>query len=352
MARARRAVTDQLLVAQLDLLRVEAGVRADTLQMLDQMQKELAATLASGNVTDLNKARLASLLSQARAKIAQYYGQISEAMGDALSNVGDVSAAHAAEVLTVHFGGGIEATLPTDAFLRALAGNTLIQGAPSADWWARQATDTAFRVANAVRQGVAQGETMANIVARVTGKRGYPGVMDVSRTNARSLVHTSIMEVAGEARRETYRKNDDVVRGIRQVSTLDSNTTEICIAYDGQEWDLDGEPMGDTELDYDGGVPRHWGCRSVEVPVTVSFKELGLDIPEPGQGERASADGPVPADTTFDEFLTRMGEDFQNETLGEGRAELWRDDKITLPQLLNLSGNPLTLDELREKYDS
>jgi hypothetical protein len=36
--------------------------------------------------------------------------------------------------------------------------------------------------------------------------------------------------------------------------------------------------------------------------------------------------------------------------LGKGRAQLWRDGKITLQDLLNAQGVPLTLRELREKY--
>jgi hypothetical protein len=37
--------------------------------------------------------------------------------------------------------------------------------------------------------------------------------------------------------------------------------------------------------------------------------------------------------------------------LGKGRAELWRDGKITLQQLLDQRGNPLTLQQLRQRYD-
>ena len=62
------------------------------------------------------------------------------------------------------------------------------------------------------------------------------------------------------------------------------------------------------------------------MPITKTFRELGIDIPEPGGGERASADGPVKASITFEEFLERMGTAFQDETLGPGRAQLWREN--------------------------
>jgi hypothetical protein len=67
------------------------------------------------------------------------------------------------------------------------------------------------------------------------------------------------MEVANESRMATFKKNDDIIEGVRQVSTLDSNTTDICMAYDGAEFDLEGEPINGTDLPYEGGVPAALG---------------------------------------------------------------------------------------------
>ena len=39
-----------------------------------------------------------------------------------------------------------------------------------------------------------------------------------------------------------------------------------------------------------------------------------------------------------------------DEQLGAGRAQLWREGKITLKDLLDGKGRELTLDELRDKY--
>lgn len=344
------SLSDQLVAAQLDLLRVEASERAKALKILEVMRRDLVAQLTADDLTTFSKARLKSLLAQVTESIQTYYAQIEARMDTALDTVGSFASQHAADSLHQYLLASVDVTVPTDTFLARLAGNTIIMGASSADWWQRQGEDVAFRFANVVRQGLVAGETTENIVARVVGARGYDGIMDVAKNNARSLVHTSIMEVANAARNETYQQNADVVDGTRQVSTLDSHTTEICMAYDGAEFTLDGEPMEGTDLPYDGGVPRHWGCRSVEIPITKSFKELGLDVPEPPAGQRASADGPVADNTSFDDFLTRMGPEFQDEALGPGRAELWRQDKITLPQLLDMRGNPLTLDELKAKY--
>lgn len=344
-------IQTSLLHHQVDLLRLEAGERKKAFRILDNMMNDVLGRLTDKDITKFSKSRLTSLLSQTTQTIERYYGKVRDLADETLLGVAEVQAAHVASELESTFAGiDLSASLPSEAVLSRVAGDSLIMGAPSEEWWARQARDVAFRFASTVRQGIAAGDTTEQVASRVAGRSGYPGIMDVTRANARSLVHTSIMEVANEARMASYQANDDVVDGVHQVSTLDSNTTDTCMAYDGAEFDLDGEPINGTDLPYEGGCPRHWGCRSIEVPITKTFKELGINAPEPKGDTRASEDGQVPADWTFSDFLDTMSEDQQNEMLGEGRAELWRNGDITLPQLMDQKGNPLTLAELKDKY--
>jgi hypothetical protein len=199
---------------------------------------------------------------------------------------------------------------------------------------------------------LAFGETNQQIIKRIVGSPSVPGIMDTARANAASLVQTSVQTVANDARLATFKENSDLIKGVKQISTLDSHTSLICIAYSGGEWDLDGNPINGTTLPFNGGPPRHFNCRSVLVPITKTFRELGIPIDEPQPTTRASTDGPVSAKTTFDDFLKRKGQAFQDEVLGKGRADLWRTGKMTLSQLVNGEGNPLTLEELRSKYGS
>lgn len=354
MAGVDSQLVDELLSGQLDLLRFEAGTRVRILTILTRLQRELTTKLAQQDLTTFNKERTQTLLKSANDLIDRYYTIASGELDASLRAVAETASTHAAQSMQAAAIIDIGAAgLPTETFLARVAMNTLIFGAKTEEWWSRQQQDTSFRFANAVRQGMVQGETNEQIVARITGspRLGKPGIMDVSRSNARSLVHSSIQAVANEARLETFRKNSDVVTGVRQLSTLDSHTTEICIAYSGQEWDLITEkPLPGSKLPFNGGPPRHWGCRSILVPITKTFKSLGLDVKEPKPGERASTAGPVGARTSFAQFLERKGKEFQDEVLGPGRAELWRKGKITLTQLLDLRGNPLTLAQLQRKY--
>jgi hypothetical protein len=71
----------------------------------------------------------------------------------------------------------------------------------------------------------------------------------------------------------------------------------------------------------------------------------------PQGGKRASSDGPVNANLTFSGWLERQPKAKQEEVLGKGRTELFRAGKITLMDLTSGAGRPLTLDQLRKKYD-
>lgn len=97
------------------------------------------------------------------------------------------------------------------------------------------------------------------------------------------------------------------------------------------------------------GIVTH-NCRSVIVPETLTFEEMGVDLPEPTLGERASDLSPVSADTSFDDYLKRVPADQVDDMLGVGRAELWRQGKITTKDLLDQNGRPLTLAELKERH--
>jgi hypothetical protein len=64
-------------------------------------------------------------------------------------------------------------------------------------------------------------------------------------------------------------------------------------------------------------------------------------------GERASDLGPIDRKTTMDQFLKMHDTDWQDKMLGKGKAQLWREGKITLSQLVSGSGRELTLKELK-----
>tara|TARA_R110000765_G_scaffold56602_2_gene111504 strand:- start:4141 stop:4362 length:222 start_codon:yes stop_codon:yes gene_type:complete len=59
-------------------------------------------------------------------------------------------------------------------------------------------------------------------------------------------------------------------------------------------------------------------------------------------------DDPI-AGQTFGGLLDSMTEEQQKEMLGPGKFELWRKGDISMSDLIDQSGRPLTLAQLRER---
>ena len=239
--------------------------------------------------------------------------------------------------------------LPAD-MTNSLANGLLVEGAVMSTWWTRQATVLQQQFMDQIRMSLENGESTQEAAARIVGGTvdgvAVPGIMKTARRKAEGLVRTAIAEVVSQARLNTFQDMDDIVKAIQQVSTLDGRTSTICIAYSGLVWDIeDFAPIGHS-LPFNTGPPRHFNCRSSIVPVLRSFEELGLDAKEVPLATRASMDGEVPGDITFDVWLRKKGKSFQDDLLGPARANLWRKKEINLTQLVDMRGNPMTLDQL------
>lgn len=218
-----------------------------------------------------------------------------------------------------------------------------IQGSLLSSWVEGMSSGRITRIEQQIRLGMVASETTDQIVSRIRGTKALQyrdGIMDVSRRSAQSMVRTAVSHVSNVASQETWKANAHIVKGWQFLATLDGRTTVTCAGLSGQFF-----PIGEGPI-----PPRHIRCRSVSVPVTKSFKELGVDADELSKGTRASMDGQVAADTTFADFLKRKGDSFQDQVLGKTRADLWRNGKLDLADFIKSDGTVLTLEQLRKSY--
>lgn len=366
---ANAIISNAVRVHTFNVLRSSISLQRKVVKMLTAVEADLAAQLMRQTPSTLNKARrMSEFLANVRGEIKSAYSTVAKTVATELTELAEVESLFAIKNVNASVGFALTDTYLTRTQVENIVDDMLIKGAPSSEWWGRQAASVADAFADQVRMGMMQGDTLGQIAQRIKGGTrdgfpvpGVPGVRGVTspgmgfmtrpRKNAEALVRTSYLQAANDSRMAAYQANGDVVKGIQQISTLDSRTTEICVAYSGACWDLDFNPINGTTLPYLSGVPRHWGCRSVEAPLLKSLDEiLGMDgIPDIPDGTRSSIDGYIPADTTFDSWLSDKSEDFQDDLLGPGKAGLWRDGKITLQDLVDpQTGQPLTLAELRE----
>ena len=345
-------LTDAILRNSLQILRLSAGEQAAVEQILRELERELKALLDSRTLSGSSKREVERLISDAGRAIDGGYTQAGAQLDTHALAL--IVAEQTAELIGETIPGDI--ARPTDTTLASLTRDVLIEGSPASAWWARQSEDTAFRFAGQVRQGIINGETNERIVGRIVGRKprgddpGEPGIMDLIRRNARALVHSSVMSAANAARFASFRKNPDLFAGVRWLATLDGITCNRCAALDGQSWDLDGKKLKGTKVAF-LAPPIHWNDRCVLSPIP---KRTALEEAFPGisaeldeAGARASSLGPLPAKTTFQDFLKRQTPEFVEATLGKRRAELFQAGKITVRDLVSGTGRELTLEELR-----
>ena len=332
-------LNDAILRHSLQLLRLSAGEQAAVEQILRDLERDLKALIESRSLSDAAKREVERLIADAGRIIDGGYAKAGVQVDTHALAV--IVAEQTADLIGETFTADI--LRPTAATLASLTRDVLIDGSPTSAWWARQAEDTAFRFAAQVRQGVVNGETTERIVGRIVGRKprgdepGEPGFMEVSRRNARALVHSSVLNAANVARFETFRKNPRLFKGVRWLATLDMLTCRQCGALDGESWDFDGKKLPGTTIAF--RLPlAHWNCRCA---VSFVLKREG------GPDSRASQFGQISGDTSFDAFLGRLTPEQVEQSLGTRRAELYRAGKITIRDLVSGTGRELRLDELR-----
>jgi len=363
---------------QVDLERFSEHVLGKVVKVLGQAQDEILKALIVGDPTirpetEWRRKRLERLNARIGEILEEHYAKIGELhekdLIDLAGYTKDKTAADARRIFGVNL---FDVTL-TEANLKAIVTETMIEGQVIGKWWESKPLDYRQRIERSINQGMqkielglVQGESVGELVRAIRGykdKMGiiHPGVMDVTRREAAALVRTSIHQVAQTVRMRIYEANKDVIKGLQVVATLDTRTTPLCRALDGRIFDLERQPLDDDGPPLPPGPPFHWQCRSTLVPIIKSYAELaGGDLSEEKRaaleamdpGTRASMNGQVSDKITYEEWLKTQSERIQKEVLGETRWDLWRKGKITMADMVHQNGRPLTLEELRKKIGS
>ena len=217
------------------------------------------------------------------------------------------------------------------------------------------AVDQAEQFSQVVRQGLLTGETTPAIAKRLIGSLQFDEeaktvkqmvaaggqATAVADNQVMALVRTSINQVANTASQQVYEANQDITKKYRYVATLDSRTSSICAALDGREFSYGRGPM----------PPQHFNCRSTTVPI------IDPDILPPSTvAKRASADGPVPINTSYGQWLKDQPRSVQEDVLGPGKVPYFNrlvekyGAKDAMAKLVRDDGSELTLDQLRKRY--
>lgn len=321
---------------QVYLERVKNGQVADIDEVIREFSSIADKSLSNANLSTQWKVRdvLRGMNTKMRAVSRRYKDKFLES----LDGVADTAASY--EVSSVNKLAGGKVKKPSASKLRDAVHNSTIQATGTqmeafVDSWGESAIR---RVNKSVSIGVAQGLTNQEIVQQIRGTRANnfrDGVLgNATKREANAMVRTATQHAAMNAQAEVYRDNDDIIEGYIWISTLDGRTSATCRALDLQQFETDKGPL----------PPIHVNCRSSTIP-----KIKGVDLL--GNTTRASADGQVPADMSYYEWLKGQDADFQDEVLGRTRGRLFREESMTPEKFselqLDKTFQPTTIDEMR-----
>lgn len=346
---ASQQTYDWLVEHQIDLLRFERRTLRGLFSVLDELSQEIADEILAAQATQHRRLRLEQILTIIYDLINETYTGFSDEFTDTLADLAGMEANAAAIAVNTVIGAELVNPVIAPALLNALATETVIDGVVTGDYWKKQQADYKRLFAVEMRKGIIKGETVQQLVKRITDKDGeIKNIADLKRRQVESLVRTSVNAVTSEARDATWRANKNVIKGYQHVSTLDKRTTIQCAARDNLIWDIDKKPVGHS-IEFKQ-TPIHWGCRSLIVPWLKGYSELNKnDRRMIKPSTRASMDGQVSESLNFNDFLKTKSDAFINEYLGAERAKLFREGKIEITDMVDDQGEMLTLKQIKEK---
>lgn len=236
----------------------------------------------------------------------------------------------------------INFTTPSTIQIRQTIINKPFDGRTLEQWFESLDTGTQRRLQQEVQRGVVEGLNTQQIVRNIRGTKQFnyaDGVLQTTRAQTTAVVKTAFQHTANTARQELFAENAELMRGVQYVATLDAKTTPICRSLDGKIFPVDSGAR----------PPQHVNCRSTIVPVLKSWEELGIPAEQITSETRASINGQVPGNITYNEWLRKQPRHVIEDALGVSRAKLYLEGNLDVSAFVNNRGKEFTLAQLRQK---
>lgn len=329
-------IKDLLLTRSLLLQRVSNSITKDIINAYVSVIDDILAQIATGK--NINLVNMNKIIKELNAKLTPDLTSVN----DDLVQLGISEASYIVNGINGAIGIDLVSKLPTDITVQKIVNTSLMDGLTISEWLGKQDKSFQETLTKQIRLAVIEGETNPQIVSRLKS------ALDIkNNNNIKTIVRTAVATVTNQVRMETYKENESVFKGWEHNSTIDSRVSLICSTRDGATYDLDYKGLNAKGKKYPfKQVPLHFNCRSIILPITKSFRELGLDIDEIPSGTRSSIDGRVSSDTTFEQWFEGKPATFQESYLGKSRYQLFKDGKITFSDLVNQNGKTLSIAEL------
>lgn len=385
MSTANENYFDASIRHQIGIRRLTAGEVNRVLALMEKADRELVMKIRErltrlGSVEDFTSRRLALLLADVRDARAEMIRQVRRQTTGTLLELGGMEVDFEQRLIQTSVPIDLRFAAVDAAVLREIVFRRPFQGRLLREQFQALSAADRRNLTAALQLGLAQGESVQQIVRRVAGTRAEnfrDGALAITRRNAETVVRTSINHVSNASREALWDANEDMIAALRWTATLDGRTSPVCRGRDGKLAPIGGKdlPEGSQALSPPGArPPAHMSCRSVMIavldgegilgtrPTVVSTKtrrrreidfrrmarEQGRPIQEIRREWAERNIGAVPASTSYDQFLRRQPAGFQDEVLGQTKGRLFRQGDLEMDQFIDRRGNELTLAQLSD----
>lgn len=232
-----------------DLLEHLKEVQAELMDYVLSAQKSFgSAGLDSGTNKRLKiiKTKIESLLNQA-------YSQGYDTISTQAAGLAENEAKHAASLVRAMTG-----TAVAQVGKRAVENIVKygrFNGLTLAEMFNSMSVKDADKIYTTVAKNILSGSTPQSL------KKAVQHVFDVSNYTAKTVGLTCANGISNDARLATFAQNDDVVKGIEILSTLDGRVCASCAQIGGLRFAVDAKDIP--------ALPVHPRCRCCYIPVTV-----------------------------------------------------------------------------------
>ena len=338
-----RLYSDSVVRRMIGILnRADAGLFSELVQKLEYMTPERFTIK-----------RLEVMLESVRVLNRDAYAAVNESLREEIKGLTSLELQFQEGTLAHNMPPSIDIARVDINQVYAGAMSRPFQGGLLSEFLKDQEEGKARIIRRTIADGYVQNRTTDQIVRDLRGTKEMKyrdGALEGTRREIAAVVRTALSHTAQFAKDKFTEENSDLIGNLQWLSTLDNRTTPECQVRDGKLYTIKHKPI-DHEYPWGAGPGRlHWQCRSTYVPLTKSWRSLGVDIEEFDIGTRASLDGQVPGKIDYEDWLKKQTPARQKQVLGETRAKLFTEGGLTFEELRNARGEDLTLDVLRKRY--
>ena len=372
-------LSDAYIRHQVQLLRYSKGLSTQLAELLDEKDAELELLLLHFDNEDRmlesksGRRRLEKLQKQIRRIREKVWEPTNKELQIQLDELAKVETGFISEAVTFASPTIVSTVLPGAAMLNSITRSRPFEGRLLSEWASKMEADDIARIGNQIKLGLVGGETNQQIVRRVFGTAKFSqsdGIKNATRGQIKTIVRTAVMHVANNARHEMMLLNQDLFEEEEYIATLDSRTSKICASLDHKRFPVGKGPY----------PPLHMNCRSIRraflnqddvgerpaKPITekMLLKQYALenkltlgtrdDLPHGQKGiydkwarqRIRDSIGPVRGDESYQTWLMRQPNEFQEEWLGKTKAKLFRDGGLRLDEFVHQNGDEITLAQI------